>query len=330
MLTSSSEPAKAELRAAGIVACLTKPVLAGDVLDALLRAFEEHEPAPRRTPAAAPVREPRPTTPVVDRPLLLVVEDNPVNQLVALGILETLGYAAETADDGLAAIGAWKRGSYAGVLMDVQMPRMDGYAATRSIRRLEAEGERIPIIAMTAAAVEGEREKCLAAGMDDFLTKPVNPDALGSALRRWVGGQGAERTAPASVPAFDEGVLDLERLDMLRDLDPGNTTYLDRAIENFVARVPEAVDEIRSAARSGDSDALRHAAHRLKGSALNLGLPAVGHLAYGLEMLGDAGTTSGALEMLGGLEDALAKAVTEMLGYQRSYRGEHEAAGSHR
>jgi PAS domain S-box-containing protein len=330
MLTSSSEPAKAELRAAGIVACLTKPVLAGDVLDALLRAFEKHEPAPRRTPAAAPVREPRPTTPVVDRPLLLVVEDNPVNQLVALGILETLGYAAETADDGLAAIGAWKRGSYAGVLMDVQMPRMDGYAATRSIRRLEAEGERIPIIAMTAAAVEGEREKCLAAGMDDFLTKPVNPDALGSALRRWVGGQGAERTAPASVPAFDEGVLDLERLDMLRDLDPGNTTYLDRAIENFVARVPEAVDEIRSAARSGDSDALRHAAHRLKGSALNLGLPAVGHLAYGLEMLGDAGTTSGALEMLGGLEDALAKAVTEMLGYQRSYRGEHEAAGSHR
>jgi CheY-like chemotaxis protein len=243
-----------------------------------------------------------------------------VNQLVALGILETLGYAADTADDGVEAVELWRTGSYAAVLMDVQMPRMDGYAATRTIRDLEAEGERIPVLAMTAAAVEGEREKCVAAGMDDFLTKPVNPDALGAMLGRWLNGQGADRLADVPEQAPREGVLDLDRLDMLRDLDPGSTGYLDKAIDNFVARVPESVHAIRSATAANDHEALTYAAHRLKGSALNLGLPAVGHLAYELEMLGDSGTTRGATAVLADLEEALSRAVMEVLGYQAAYR----------
>jgi CheY-like chemotaxis protein len=245
-----------------------------------------------------------------------------VNQLVALGILETLGYAADTADDGVEAVERWRYGSYAAVLMDVQMPRMDGYAATRAIRELEEEHEhdRIPVIAMTAAAVEGEREKCLAAGMDDFLTKPVNPDALGAMLRRWLSGEISGDTEVRREEPRAEGTLDLDRLDMLRDLDPGNTSYLDKAIGNFVARVPESVHAIRSASESRDHEALTYAAHRLKGSALNLGLPSVGHLAYELEMLGDTGTTDGAAALLEALEAALSRAVEEMLGYQRAYQ----------
>ena len=320
MLTSSAEPTENELRHVGIVECLTKPVLAGDVLEALLRALGSGEPAARRTSPRS--RETRIPVAEADRPRLLVVEDNPVNQLVALGILETLGYAADTADDGLEALEVWKRGSYAAVLMDVQMPRMDGYAATRALRELEEEHEhdRVPVIAMTAAAVEGEREKCLAAGMDDFLTKPVNPDALGAMLRRWLSGEHTPHAALPRQTTRRDGALDLERLDMLRDLDPGSTTYLDKAIGNFVARVPESVHAIRTAARSHDHEALTYSAHRLKGSALNLGLPAVGHLAYELEMLGDTGTTNGAAELVEDLEEALTRAVEEMLAYQRGYR----------
>jgi PAS domain S-box-containing protein len=316
LLTSSAQPDEEELRRVGIAECLTKPVLAGDVHDALLRALDGGEPAPRRTSAAAGPHTP----PAADeRPLLLVVEDNPVNQLVALGILETLGYGADTADDGLAAVEAWQRGSYAAVLMDVQMPHLDGYAATRRIRELEREeGRRTPVLAMTAAAIEGEREKCLAAGMDDFLTKPVNPDALGAMLRRWVRREGV-RTAPSGPPPRD-GVLDRDRLDMLRDLDPGNTAYLDKAIGNFVARVPESLDAVRDAVAAGDHEALTQAAHRLKGSALNLGLPAVGHVAYELELLGDSGAADGAAELLAALEEALTEAVAQVLGYQSAYR----------
>lgn len=107
---------------------------------------------------------------------------------------------------------------------------------------------------------------------------------------------------------------------MLRDLEPGDTSYLDRAIGNFVARVPESVEAIRSAITSHDAGALTQAAHRLKGSALNLGLAAVGHLAYELEMLGDTGTTAGATGLVDALEESLSEAVTEVLGYQTAHR----------
>ncbi|HSE08085.1 MAG TPA: response regulator [Nocardioidaceae bacterium] len=320
MLTSSADAAAEELEKAGIRECLTKPVLAGDVLDALLRACDG-APAGRRTPKAATAAPAgRTSMPNSERPRLLVVEDNPVNQLVALGILETLGYAADTADDGLEGVEAWKSGSYAAVLMDVQMPRLDGYAATRTIRDLEPEGERIPVLAMTAAAVEGEREKCLAAGMDDFLSKPVDPEALGAVLRRWLSPDGREPTATVTTRDPHEGVLDHDRLDMLRDLDPGNTSYLDKAIANFVARVPESVHAIRTATAAHDHDGLTQAAHRLKGSALNLGLPTVGHLAHELEMLGDSGSTTGAGDVLADLEAALSRSVAGVLGYQAAYQ----------
>ena len=113
---------------------------------------------------------------------ILVVEDNPVNQLVAIGLLEALGYVATTADDGQDALEILETEEFDAVLMDVQMPRLDGYAATRAIRAGETAGTRLPVIAMTAAAVEGERERCLAAGMDDFLTKPVDPGALAAMI----------------------------------------------------------------------------------------------------------------------------------------------------
>ena len=118
--------------------------------------------------------------------MILLVEDNKVNQLVGSKVLENLGYGFTIANNGLEAVSAFQSGAYDAVLMDCQMPEMDGYEATAAIRRLEGPEGHIPIIAMTAAAMEGDRERCMSAGMDDFLTKPVRLEAVSTALQRWV------------------------------------------------------------------------------------------------------------------------------------------------
>jgi PAS domain S-box-containing protein len=322
LLTSPGRADPFAARAAGIADCLTRPVLAGILREALV----EHVAGVGARPGAAPVE-------VLDgprRPHVLVVEDNPVNQMVALGLLESLGYVGQTADDGQAALDIMRTSSYDAILMDVQMPRMDGYAATRELRVREApEGPRVPVIAMTAAAVEGERERCLEAGMDDFLTKPVDPAALGAVLARWLGPQSPAGSPAGDVPATEPPVtpsspvdgLDLERLEMLRDLDPGNTTYLDRAIGNFMVNSRTGLDAIREAVVAGDAPGLRAAAHKLAGSALNLGVPFAGEAARQLEFLGDAGTVDGATELLPELEETMERARAALLAYQESYGG---------
>jgi CheY-like chemotaxis protein len=117
---------------------------------------------------------------------VLVAEDNPVNQRVAVRMLERLGLQADVAKDGLAAIRCLARRSYDLVLMDCQMPELDGFEATAEIRATEAPGQRTTIIAMTASAMHGDRERCLAAGMDDYVAKPVRIDELRVVLERWL------------------------------------------------------------------------------------------------------------------------------------------------
>ncbi len=260
MLTSVTTLDPAEVTEAGIDRALSKPVLSSVLRGALLDVLGV-QPGESKSAAADDQ---------VDQPCrgrILVVEDNPINQMVATGLLEALGYTASVAEDGLVALDTVRDGEFDAVLMDVQMPRMDGYAATRSIRESET-GTRLPIIAMTAAAVEGEWERCRAAGMDDFLTKPIDASRLTDTLERWL--------RPSSVTVADQ--LDVARLDELRELDDPSTgvSYVDRVMTSFLGRADGELAAIVAAADAGDIEQVGALSHRLVGSALNLGAVALG------------------------------------------------------
>ncbi len=123
----------------------------------------------------------------LEAPLVLVVEDSPINRVVAMGVLEREGYRAHAVNDGHEALDALQTTRYDAVLMDCQMPGLDGYQATRQLRQRENDSRHTPVIAMTAHAMTGDREKCLAAGMDDYITKPVRAQTLTETLQRWIG-----------------------------------------------------------------------------------------------------------------------------------------------
>ncbi|WP_298510094.1 response regulator [uncultured Nocardioides sp.] len=285
-------------REAGVDELLNKPVLAGRLRSTLLRllAGQPAQASPaERLAAVGP-----------SRGSILVVEDNPVNQMVATGLLAALGYTSDTAEDGVAAVEAALSGSFDAILMDVQMPHMDGYTATRHIRAHET-GPRRPIIAMTAAAVEGERERCLEAGMDDYLTKPVDPARLAETLDRWV-----------PQPTTYTERLDIDRLDELRELDdPGEGSYVDRAIRNFLGYAEQDLAAMTAAVDAGDAAELRAIAHRLAGAALNLGARSLGESARVVEEHAVSESLDEAAAALPVLAEELTRDLDALRAYQR-------------
>jgi two-component system, sensor histidine kinase and response regulator len=174
LLTSGPEVSATVAAAAGVEARLTKPASLPRLRDALLQVVEARE-----------ATEPQEAAPR-SRGHVLVAEDNDVNQVVAVGILASLGFTADIAEDGRAALDRLRTTSYDAVLMDCQMPELDGYDATRALRAIEGPGRRTPVVALTASAVPGERERCLEAGMDDYLAKPITPADVDEVLTRWV------------------------------------------------------------------------------------------------------------------------------------------------
>ncbi len=283
----------------GISCSLTKPVRQADLYDSLMRV-------------TAPAPEPRvASNPVVvaqgHRERILVVEDNKTNQMVALGILEHLRYQADVAVNGVEALEAMAKRSYAAVLMDCQMPEMDGFEATAEIRRIEGTGRRTPIIAMTAGVVDGAREECLASGMDDYISKPVTPEAVGDALRHWVGDEDAQPDPPAvmdgSVPAG--GAVDESRLGVLRGMGPPDGSLLGRLVDAFLSEAPSSMAVLHDAIEQEDAPALQKGAHRLRGSAANLGATGMAALCGDLEALGGDHDLPEAAELLRRLEAEL-------------------------
>jgi len=313
LLTSVQSVSRQEVDDAGIRASLSKPVRHSELRGALMAALG----GPADVPAPA-----SPSSPQLGIKVL-VVEDNQVNQLVATGLLESLGCTVDLAADGIEAVERLTRAhDYAAVLMDCRMPRMDGFDATRQVRKREPVGRRVPVIAMTASALEGERERCLAAGMDDYLTKPIDAAELERVVREWVqpAGPATAAAVPPTEPAprgpvadgGDAGVLDDERVRMLDSLVKDGVSFFERTAASFMGRVGSQLMAIRVAVDRDNAMSLLTAAHQLKGSALNLGLPRVAAVAAKLEALGIAGHTEGAEPMLADLTHEIETAVAAL------------------
>ena len=233
---------------------------------------------------------------------ILLVEDNPVNREVALGMLENLGCTVVVAENGWLAIEAMNEPDFDAILMDCQMPVMDGFTATGEIRRREAAhgAQRLPIIALTANAMEGDRERCLRAGMDDFLSKPFSQRQLLSHLSRWLRPERiAHRAAAAADPADSaqqSPVIDRGVLRNIAALPRAN--LLATMIDLYMAHSPALLAAIESAAHNANSDELYQAVHALKSSTANLGGARLAGVARDCETLARQGQMADALQLL--------------------------------
>ncbi|MEO7913414.1 MAG: response regulator, partial [Roseiflexaceae bacterium] len=251
-------------------ASLSKPTKASQLYDTLLGILDAS--APHRTNA---VPQATIDTHMAERiPLrLLLAEDNAVNQKVALLTLTRLGYRADVAGNGLEVLDALKRQSYDVVLMDVQMPELDGLETTRRICQDQGLAARPWIIAMTANAMQGDRELCLAAGMDDYISKPMRIEALVSALERAVPAPmlshipSIASAGESAIDVLDRGVLDR----LHADLGGDNPTFVGELIDLFLVDTPQLLAEIRSALANESTDIVQRTAHTLKSTSASMG-----------------------------------------------------------
>jgi len=297
MLTSADRQGDAaRSRELGIAAYLVKPVKATELNLALAAVIPAAEiPVVYTTPM-------QPSTASVPRLRILVAEDNPVNQRVAVRLLEKGGHSVMLANHGLEALAVLEKAEFDLVLMDVQMPEMDGFEATRVIREREVgTGKHLPIVAMTAHAMKGDRERCLTAGMDDYLAKPVQRTELERVLA-WASGKPFSQTE--QVEDLTQAVFDhagaIERLG-------GDEALFAEVAGLFLTDSKQQLDDIRRAVTARDAAALRRAAHSLKGAAAYVGGTAAAAAAHRLEMLGAENDLRTAAEGLRVLERETAR-----------------------
>ena len=293
--------------AAGIREYLTKPARQSLLFDAVANAAAVREPT--RPVLAEPAPSPNGAA-KGQGPPILVVEDNAVNQAVAEAMLARRGHPVDVAHDGLEAVEAIFAGRYAAVLMDCQMPEMDGYEATAEIRRREGDSAHIPIIAMTAHSMKGDRERCLAAGMDDYISKPLRADVLDATLARWLEGETGNEPSTEVMSAgngvTDKNPIDIDTLDRLRSevAGPGQEDALDPIIASFLESAPSRVAAIAKAVDSGEQEATSQAAHALKGASSTFGAVQLASICSALELAGREGDLEQARSLIPNLEEA--------------------------
>jgi len=309
MLTSAVRPDDAsKCRRLGIATHVTKPIKQSDLLDAIVSLFARHGSEPE---ASSPMPAGPPTTPL----RILLAEDNHVNRTLATRVLEKRGHEVVSAVNGREAIDRLTHAStpFDLVLMDVQMPELDGLSATISIRQHErASGAHTPIVAMTAHAMTGDRERCLAAGMDDYLSKPIRPAELIAAVER-IAARGSSREPSPSVPvgppapaASGNGLL-FDPKHALARLG-GDRQLLRQLIRIFRTDARPLMAAIKRTAADGEADGLRRSAHALKGSLGTIGAPRVAETARRLELLAQEGDLAHASQLV----DTLAGQLREL------------------
>ncbi|MHB8762913.1 MAG: ATP-binding protein [Deferrisomatales bacterium] len=284
--------------------------------------------APEPEEATAAARE-APSLPTELR--ILVAEDEPVNREVAVALLQHRGWRVTAVADGSAAVEAWLAEPFDLVLMDVQMPGLDGFAATRLIRQREGPGgARVPIVGLTAHALKGDRERCLAAGMDDYLAKPVAPETLYAAVERWVGRRAGSREARRATERTGRDLL-------VASFGAGAGKKGDLG-RSFLGTVGEGPGRLREALAKGDAGEVAFWAHRLAGSLSVFGFTVATGVVRALEALGEEDRLGGAGELLARLEEEIARAkalLVDASGARSSASedgppGEDESEGSPR
>ena len=295
MLPSVVRPGiSARCRDLGVATLLTKPVIEAELFEAITTAITgEAQDVGRSAPEMLP-----PQTRSDYR--ILLVEDNAVNKKVALAQLRSLGYTAATASDGFEALEALRHTPFEVVLMDCHMPGMDGYEAAAAIRQREGQNRHTWIIAMTADAMAGDREQCLAAGMDDYLSKPVRATDLTAALER-------------ARPNIAHAVVDFSSLDHLRSLREENgENTLHALVGMFRADAPRILGDLREALKRADAASLALAAHSLKGNSGFFGAQRLQELCAQLQEAGKAGDLKSAAGLLTSVELQLHHVLAEL------------------
>jgi len=226
----------------------------------------------------------------------LLAEDNAVNQKLALRLLAQMGYRADVAANGLEVLDALERQPYDVILMDVQMPEMDGLEASRRINAKYPRASRPRIVAMTANAMQGDREMCIAAGMDDYLTKPVRVNELVEALTR------VKPTAPR---ADDAQVIDPATFENLKATMGAD--FIGELIDTFLEDSPQLIAQMKTALKQNDADSFRRAAHSLKSNSNNFGAFQLAALSKELEMTAKTGNLNGTADKITALETEFAR-----------------------
>jgi signal transduction histidine kinase/DNA-binding response OmpR family regulator len=272
-----------------------------------LRAAPADSPLSNLTPASSRAKAKRKGS---RRLKVLVVDDHPVNRDVLVRQLDLMGVAADAADDGVVAFKAWSRGGYAAVLTDLHMPEMDGYELARRIRAAEAEGRRtrIPLIAVTANALKGEEQRCLAIGMDAYITKPIGMDKLLATLERWLPVQ--EHSAPAVVGRTGAAEpIDRSVLGAWLGDDAAAVISL---LRKFASTARQAEAEIAAAVRAGNLAAVVAVAHKLNGAARSVGAMGVAEVCAAIENASKAGDKTACIDALGPLASELRRVFEEV------------------
>jgi CheY-like chemotaxis protein len=215
---------------------------------------------------------------------VLLVEDNPVNQAVALGMLEELGCDTVVAINGQEAIEQVVQEDFDVILMDCEMPVMDGFAATAAIHDRAKDANKVPIIALTANAIDGDRERCIAAGMQDYLSKPISVEKLHGTLTKWLGAAHNGKADYGSVS------IDTASLNNIRQLQGvGGDKMVRRVVGLYLESSSMLVEDLRGGLSQGDAEAVRQGAHALKSSSQNVGACALATLSQKLEEMGRSG-----------------------------------------
>ena len=290
------------MRDAGFEASLMKPVKQSALFDAIVNAIAGRHQVKR-------FEHPEPRPPAIPRTdvRILVAEDNPVNQKLAIRQLKRLGVNADPVSNGVEALEALHRIAYDLVLMDCQMPEMDGFEATRRIREREGHQKHTPVIALTANALQGDRERCLDARMDDYLAKPVSESDLARVLEHWLPGQSALDFSEAVEP---------QTIAYLRQLGGADENFVHDLIALYVEDAGQRIATIRAALAAGDATEMASAAHALKSSAGNMGAMSVRAIAEVIEQIGRKGSIDGAAAEAAKLELEHARAVECLRQYE--------------